>query len=180
MGLYKTGYLASNPIDNVPAPRLQKKILSSITREQLDTIFNYCKFDRDKALVTFLFYSGIRLSEAVNVRAKNFDFEQGTVGILGKGNRYRKALSGNGIVKAWFSEHDSFELGRTGIKTMIQRLSNDSSISFNCHSLRRSFACHCIKSGLSSRVTQLLGGWASLKLVEHLTPKYGYNKQVTC
>ncbi|MBT3364014.1 MAG: hypothetical protein HN929_06245 [Chloroflexi bacterium] len=41
----------------------------------------------------------MRLSEAVNVEAKDFNWQEGTVVILGKGNRYRKALPSNGIVR---------------------------------------------------------------------------------
>jgi len=51
----------------------------------------------------------MRISEAVNVRARDFNWEEGTVTVLGKGNRYRKALAGNELVRQWFSSHDSFE-----------------------------------------------------------------------
>ena len=41
--------------------------------------------------------SGVRVSEAASVRATDFNWGEGTVIVLGKGNRYRKALAGNGI-----------------------------------------------------------------------------------
>ena len=49
------------------------------------------------------------MSEAARVRAKDFNWDEGTVVVLGKGNRYRKALAGNSIVKDWFSEHDPLD-----------------------------------------------------------------------
>ncbi len=55
------------------------------------------------------------VSEAARVTAKDFNWDEGTVIVLGKGNRYRKALSGNGIVKDWFGEHDIFGLTSEGI-----------------------------------------------------------------
>ena len=61
-------------------------------------------------MVSLLWYSGIRLSEAANVKASDFNWDKGTVIVLGKGNRYRKALAGNGLVKEWFSKHDTFEI----------------------------------------------------------------------
>jgi site-specific recombinase XerC len=46
----------------------------------------------------------VRVSEAERVRPKDFNWDEGTVIVLGKGNCYRKALAGNDIVKGWFSE----------------------------------------------------------------------------
>ncbi len=37
------------------------------------------------------------------MKARDFNWEEGTVVILGKGNRYRKALAGNGIVRDWLT-----------------------------------------------------------------------------
>ena len=56
----------------------------------------------------------MRISEAVNIKAGDFDWEEGTVVVLGKGNRYHKCLAGNGLVRQWFSEHNSFEVARGG------------------------------------------------------------------
>jgi len=43
------------------------------------------------------------------VRAKGSDCSEGTVGTLGKGNRYRKALADNGIAEHWFTKHDNLD-----------------------------------------------------------------------
>ena len=171
--LHRNGYLSTNPIDYVSAPRRQKKLLPAISRDQLDTISSYCHCERDKALISFLWHSGTRLSEAANVEAKDFDWDEGTVIVLGKGNRYRKALAGNGIVKDWFTKHDSFEISYRGIKTMIQRLCRESGIKFSAHALRRGMAIHNLKSGLSTRVVQALGGWDTITMVE----RYSANLQ---
>ena len=101
--LYQNGYIPSNPIKCVCPPKTQKKLLPTVSKEQLDTLLARCRCERDKALISLLWYSGIRLSEAANVRASDFNWDEGTVIVLGKGNRYRKALAGNGLVKKWFS-----------------------------------------------------------------------------
>ena len=46
----------------------------------------------------------MRVSGAERVRPEDFNWDEGTVIVLGKVNYYRKALAGNGIVKDWFSE----------------------------------------------------------------------------
>jgi integrase/recombinase XerD len=148
-------------------PRRQKKILPAISKEQLDILANNALTERDKVILNLLWYSGIRVSEAADVRAKDFNWEEGTVIVLGKGNRYRKALAGNGVVKEWFSKHDSLELNAHGIQTMLQRLGQATDIKCNAHSFRRGFCVHNVKSGLPNKVIQALGGWETSDMVSH-------------
>jgi len=165
--LYHTEQLPSNPIEKVLPPRRQKKILPAISKDQLDTLTSYGICERDIVILNLLWYSGMRVSEVANVRAKDFDWEEGTVVILGKGNRYRKALAGNGVVKAWFTKHDELGLNTNGIQTMLVRLGKSTGIKCNAHSFRRGFCVHQVKSGLSNKVIQSLGGWETPDMVSH-------------
>jgi len=115
------------------------------------------------------------VSEAARVRAEDFNWDEGTVIVLGTGNRYRKALSGNGIVKDWFSEHDSFGLTSEGIQTVLEIMSRETGIRCNPRSFRRGFAGHLVKSGLSTRVVQALGGWESIAMVERYARSLDFN-----
>ncbi len=76
----------------------------------------------------------MRCSEVANVIAKDFNWSKGTVVVLGKGNRYRKALAGNGIVQAWFAKHNTSEITSNGIQTMLVRLGKATGIHCNAHS----------------------------------------------
>jgi site-specific recombinase XerD len=105
--LYHTDQLPNNPIEKVLPPKRQKKILPAINKEQLNTLLGHCLSERDKVILNLLWYSGMRLSEAANVKASDFNWDEGTVIILGKGNRFRKALAGNGVVREWFLQHQS-------------------------------------------------------------------------
>ena len=165
--LYRTDQLTSNPIEKVLPPRRQKKLLPAISKDQLDTLVSNALTDRDKVILNLLWYSGMRLSEAANVKASDFNWEEGTVIVLGKGNRYRKALAGNGTVRDWFMKHDSLEITADGISTMLKRLGKATGIKCNPHSFRRGFAVHQVKSGLSNKVIQALGGWESPDMVSH-------------
>ena len=167
--LQHNGYILDNPMEKVSPPKTQKKLLAAVSKEQLDALLAYCHCERDKVLASFLWYSGVRVSEAARVRAKDFDWEEGTVIVLGKGNKYRKAIAGNGIVKDWFSEYDSFGLTAEGIQTVLKILSGETGIRCNPHSFRRGFAVHLVKSGLSTRVVQSLGGWETIAMVERYT-----------
>jgi site-specific recombinase XerC len=170
--LCQNDYIESNPAERVSAPRRQKKLLSAITQEQLGILLQHCE-DGDKAIISLLWHSGLRLSEVANVRASDFNWKEGTVIVLGKGNKYRKAVAGNSVVKTWFEQHDSFERNAKGIKCMLWRLSNETGIHCNAHSFRRGFCVHQVKSGLSTRVVQALGGWETIAMVER------YSKSLT-
>ncbi len=165
--LHRNGYIPNNPIRQVSPPRIQQRLLPAISKEQLETLLNYCRCERDKALVSLLWYSGMRISEAVNVKASDFNWEEGTVIVLGKGNRYRKCLAGNRVVRQWFNGHNSLELVKDGAQTMLRRLGVESGIPCSAHSFRQGFCVHQVKSGLSTRVVQALGGWERITMVEH-------------
>ncbi len=165
--LYHTDQLPTNPIEKVLPPRRQKRLLPAISKEQLDILINNALCERDRVVLNLLWYSGIRLSEASSLISKDFNWEEGTVVILGKGNRYRKALAGNGIVRDWFAKHNSLEITADGISTMLKRLGKAAGIHCNPHSFRRGFCVHNVKSGLSNKVIQSLGGWESPEMVSH-------------
>jgi site-specific recombinase XerD len=165
--LYHTDQLPTNPIEKVLPPRRQKKLLPAISKEQLGILVNHALTERDKVTLNLLWYSGMRLSEVASVKAKDFNWQEGTVVILGKGNRFRKALAGNGIVREWFSNHEGLEITAHGIQTMLVRLGNTTGIKCNAHSFRRGFCVHNVKSGLSNKVIQSLGGWETPDMVSH-------------
>jgi site-specific recombinase XerD len=77
------------------------------------------------------------------------------------------------VVREWFSGHDTFEVLRGGIQTMLKRLAKETGIRCNAHSFRKGFCVHQVKSRLSTRVVQALGGWETLDIVEH------YSKSLT-
>jgi len=121
----------------------------------------------------------MRISEAVNVKASDFNWEEGTVIVLGKGNRFRKCLAGNGLVKQWFNKHDTFELSKNGAQTMLRRLKVESGIPCNAHSFRRGFCVQQVKSGLSTRVVQALGGWERITMVEHYSKSLSFDEALS-
>jgi len=157
----------------VAKPRTREEILPSISEGQLRILLENCNCERDKALISLLWYSGMRLSEAISTRASDFNWNEGTVTVLGKGNKYRKALAGNGLVRQWFAKHNSFELSKGGAQTMLKRLTAETGIHCNAHAFRRGFAVSQVKSGLSTRVVQALGGWETIAMVER------YSKSLT-
>jgi len=172
--LYHNHYIQSNPIERVLPPKRQKKLLPAISKEQLEILLSHCHSERGKAIISLLWYSGVRLSEYANVKASDFSWDEGTVIVLGEGNRFRKCLAGNGVVKQWFNQHDSFEITTRGIQVMLQRLGKEMGLHCNPHSFRRGFCVHQVKSGLSTRVVQALGGWDTISMVSHYSKSLNF------
>ena len=52
--LYHNGYIAENVIEKVSPPKIQKKLLPAVSKEQLEILERYCHCERDKALINFL------------------------------------------------------------------------------------------------------------------------------
>ena len=171
--LLRNNHISDNAMEKVSPPKIQKKLLAAVSKETLSILLDNALTERDKVVINFLWHSGVRVSEAARIRASDFNWHEGTVIVLGKGNRYRKALAGNGIVRQWFSAHDSFELTAEGIQTVLKILSRKTDIRCNPHAFRRGFAVHQVKSGLSTRVVQALGGWETIAMVER------YSKSLT-
>ncbi|MFC1865670.1 tyrosine-type recombinase/integrase [Chloroflexota bacterium] len=173
--LHRSGYITENPIKQVSPPRIQKRLLPVINQKQFEALMNYCLCTRDEALISLLWYSGMRISEAVSIRTNDFNWEEGTAIVLGKGNRYRKCLAGNGLIRQWFNEHDSFAITINGAQAMFKTLKAESGIACNVHSFRRGFCVHQVKSGLSTQVAQALGGWESITMVERYSRSFDFD-----
>jgi site-specific recombinase XerD len=121
----------------------------------------------------------MRISEAINVKASEFNWHDGTVVVLGKGNRYRKCLAGNGMVRQWFDVNDSFYITKCGAQTMLKRLKAETGIPCNAHSFRRGFCVQQVKCGLSTRVVQALGGWENIAMVEKYSKSLNFDEALS-
>ncbi len=67
----------------------------------------------------------------------------------------------------------SYELTAEGIQTTLKILSRKTDIHCNPHAFRRGLAVHQVKSALSTRVVQAIGGWETIVMVER------YSKSLT-
>ena len=81
------GIVSVNPVRRVAAIKQEKSPRKAMKRIELEYLRNSCADLRDKALVDFLYSTGVRVSELCNARLDNIDWEQKTILIEhGKGN----------------------------------------------------------------------------------------------
>ena len=87
----KEGYLQDSPISKVDVPNVEKRILPSLTPEQVDFLIEQAETLRDKAMVSLFADSGMRLSELASIRPSQIDWDNKLIIIWGKGGKQRKA-----------------------------------------------------------------------------------------
>lgn len=84
-------FIKINPCMSIVPIKVEIKIRESFTRDELDLIKEYCSKDlKRKALVSFLYSTGCRVSEVCSVNIKDIDFENQTLIISGKGSKERR------------------------------------------------------------------------------------------
>ncbi|SFL22524.1 tyrosine-type recombinase/integrase [Halanaerobium salsuginis] len=69
-----------------------EKILSAVDEEEVST--------RNKLIVYLLLYTGVRVSELVNIKISDFELLTGELKIVGKGNKYREIPMNQKLKKA--------------------------------------------------------------------------------
>ncbi len=147
---------------------------------------------RDRAMLEMLYGSGLRVSELVNLRAEQIDWEENFLRITGKGRKTRHVPLGGVAARALRSylEHARTRLLRNGrradalflsnrgerltrdrIRQIIKERARAAGLPENVypHILRHSFATHLLENGADLRVIQDMLGHASLSTTQVYT-----------
>jgi len=166
----------ANPIIIVEPPKVEKKILPSLTAEELDYVINHAQCIRDKAIISLFADSGLRLSELANIEINNIDWEHRLIKVKCKGNKEGLAPFGvqtDSLLRQWLGQHSGarrlWDINRSGIKIMLRRLMVKTGLPCNAHTFRRTFASILAKRGVDSLHIQRLGRWESMSMVERYT-----------
>ncbi|MFC1945933.1 tyrosine-type recombinase/integrase [Chloroflexota bacterium] len=84
-----------SPMQHMKAPKIPKIILPTLTREQVLKLIDSANSDRDKAIISLLTESGLRLSELANIVIQDIDWNHNIIRVLGKGNKEAYAAFGD-------------------------------------------------------------------------------------
>jgi len=128
----RSGYRL-NPQDNpmlfVEAPKLEKKILPSLTLEQLESLIDQAECTRDKAIISLFADSGLRLMELSIINPTNIDWDKKLIKVKCKGGKEALAPFGTRtekLLKEWLSRHTAngrlWDISYWGINIMLCRL----------------------------------------------------------
>lgn len=88
------GYLASDPSEEVGAPRVPQGIPKALTEAEVDALLGAVAGDepralRDRAILETLYATGVRISELVGLDRRDLDLEDALVRVFGKGSKER-------------------------------------------------------------------------------------------
>jgi integrase/recombinase XerC len=194
--LVREEIIPKNPIEQVSSPKLDKRLPSFLTREEMERLLNAPDpstplGQRDRALLELLYASGLRVSELVSLTPEQIDLESNEIRVRGKGSKERMVLMGEpaaGALKKYLEEgriklqgkkkSNALFLNRYGQRLperSVQRLLEQHAIKAGIgkrvhpHMLRHTFATHLLDGGADLRVVQELLGHARLSSTQIYT-----------
>lgn len=187
--------LQVSPIEAIRSPRLDKKLPSFL---YVDEIFQLLRAPdctqplgiRDRAILEFLYASGVRVAECVALDLADLRMDSGLVSVIGKGNRERIVLYGSGAKMALrsyidharpslakvdevalFVNHRGSRLSDRSVRRIVDRYVQQIALikHITPHSFRHTFATHLLEGGADLRVVQELLGHQSLSSTQIYT-----------
>lgn len=158
-----------------------KKLPESIDENQLDKFINILSqvlhrdFIKFKALLLFLFYSGIRIGEIDTLKRSHFDFVTKTVKILVSKTKEERIVVYTERTKDALKDYfDSEEEGENAFNinsNAVQQRFKDfkkyfPDINLHAHTFRHSFAVNCLRKGVDTLTVSKLMGHKNLLTTE--------------
>lgn len=199
--LVREGKLEMNPAKLVSTPRIERKLPNHLSMEDAVRFIESPDLEtdlgkRDRAILEFLYATGTRVGELVNLNLKDIDFRERLVRVTGKRNKQRILPFGEPALQslmfyleqsrpvflnncppaerdeqAVFLNYQGTRITTRSVGRMIDKhikLCADIH-HISPHSLRHSFATHLLDSGADLRDIQELLGHARLTTTQIYT-----------
>jgi len=200
--LLEEGALETDPTEGLRSPRIGRPLPDVLDAAAVSALLEAPRLDssvhwRDRAILEFLYATGVRVSELVGLLVTNLDLEEGLCTVFGKGSKERMiplggpacvALSrylrevrpalekgkGGGYV---FLNQRGRPLSRTAIWKIVKAAARSAGIEGNVspHVLRHTFATHLLEGGADLVAVQELLGHADISTTQiytHLDLEY--------
>ena len=190
--LYTNNYMDKKdyPMTRVAVPKTEKRLPKFIYYNDLLEIINESSKTndnvRDKLIIEMLYATGVRVSELVNIKINDIDFENKRIIVHGKGNKERVVYYGDyakEVLEEYLSVHyrkdteylfvnsKGYKLTDRGVRYIIDKIMDKLSIKTHVtpHVLRHTFATDMLNNGCDIKVVQELLGHSSLRATEIYT-----------
>ena len=193
--LYDKGLVRINPVVSFSAPRISRyhpqylsvREIAGII-EAIDTSTMTGK--RDRAMIEILYGSGLRISELIDLKYSDIEFEAGFLKVVGKGRKQRlvplggyaresleaflatkEDKPGQARGKYVFSNRSGQRYSRVALWKMIKKRVLQAGITkpVSPHTFRHSFATHLLEGGADLRVVQEMLGHADISTTQIYT-----------
>ncbi len=199
--LVREGVLDNNPAKLVATPRIERKLPNHLSMEDAVRFIESPDLEtdlgkRDRAILEFLYATGMRVGELVNLNLKDIDFREKLVRVTGKRKKQRILPFGDPALQslmfylnearadflnscppaerdegAIFLNYQGTRITTRSVGRMVDKYIKQTADihDISPHSLRHSFATHLLDSGADLRDIQELLGHARLSTTQIYT-----------
>ncbi|MCG8430591.1 MAG: site-specific tyrosine recombinase XerD [Candidatus Omnitrophica bacterium] len=186
----------ADPSALVDSPKLWKRIPDTLSSREVEALLNApdstrVQGMRDKAILETLYATGMRVSEAVNLKTDNVNLDVGFLRCIGKGSKERIIPLGSqavGSIRSYMAagrgellkkKNSEFlfvsrlgrKISRQSFWKLVRRYSRKAGISRHLkpHILRHSFATHLLERGADLRSVQEMLGHSDISTTQIYT-----------
>ena len=181
--LLRNEYINKNPMLLISTPKVEKKLPNYINYNDLETILSIPDRNtplglRNALILELLYSSGVRVSELVNIKLKDIDFNNNRILIFGKGSKERYVLYGSVCSKlleeylyksrsVLTKDSEYLLVNKFGnkitdraIRMIIEDVIKQSCLKLKVspHTFRHTFATHLLNEGADLKIVQELLG----------------------
>ena len=187
--------IENNPCENVVNAKLPKKLPVFLTEDEVNKLLDIplrTEYDyRNKAMLELLYATGLRISELVNLKINDIDYDECIVRVFGKGKKerivpiadvalkyldiyvynYREKILKGAISDYIFISNSKKNISRQGFFKILKAEARRAGIEKDVspHVLRHSFATHLLSHGANLRIIQELLGHEDISTTEIYT-----------
>ncbi len=194
--LVENGLASSDPTVNLAAPRQGASLPKYLNQKQVSALLQTCEPSkpqglRDRAMLEFLYATGLRASELCRVRVSDLERSMGVVRVLGKGNKHRIVPVGKAALQAveqylaggrssllrgrpspfLFVTNRGGAMTRQAFWKLLAGHGKKAGIFHDLtpHVLRHTFATHLLEGGADLRSVQTMLGHADISTTQIYT-----------
>jgi len=178
--------LKFDPTIGIKRPKKEKKIPDVLTKEEVKKILDNCSNKKSKLMLSLIYACGLRVSEIVNLKINDLNFEERTGKIKqskGKKDRvfnipdklfkqlFKQVENQKKLNKEYLFDGKNGKLSTRNIQKIVKNVVRKSGITkqVHTHTLRHSFATHLLEDGIDIRYIQGLLGHSSISTTELYT-----------
>jgi site-specific recombinase XerD len=180
--LHAEGHVKADPAARLPQPRVGKRLPKALSLEETEAFLSALSADdreghRDRILFELMYGGGLRVGEAVGLRVEAIDFEDGSVRVVGKGDKERRVYLKPALLQALqeysaakpptgflFPGYRGQSLTVRNVQLRIKAYAKAAGIKrrVSPHTLRHSIAVHYLQGGAPINFIQSFLGHAKL------------------